>query len=147
MADEHQRVQERLQKGVDAMIAKISEQRIRPMQKKTYLKMASCFDGNASERDTEQCLGQATQASKIAGDIIQQEMSNFQNRVSRCFSDCNDIVRDKHRLTESSTQKDVDAAYKSMLPCANACVDKHLALLKSIQANIERDIDTKAVLK
>lgn len=71
-------------------------------------------------------------------------MNGFQNRLQRCSLSCQDEVNDKFRNLDMSNSINSLAANKMMLSCSSSCVDKNLALLKSIQSKIESDID-KAV--
>ncbi|RYH26700.1 DUF842 domain-containing protein [archaeon] len=67
------------------------------------------------------------------------EMSQFQDRLSRCSMACQDEVRDRF-----SSSQDSAGAKREMGNCMSTCVDKHVALLKSVQTVLERDIDTIA---
>jgi hypothetical protein len=50
-------LQRKLQSAVDGMLSKIDKSKLRPMQRKTYLRMADCFnDVNANEGHIQSCL-------------------------------------------------------------------------------------------
>jgi hypothetical protein len=66
-------------------------------------------------------------------------MNSFQDRLSRCAMACQDEARDKY-----SQSNDEAGAQKVMYSCMSTCVDRHLALLKSVQGTIEREIDSVA---
>ena len=70
-------------------------------------------------------------------------MNDFQNRLERCSMGCQDSVKDKFGALEQNSPK-VPAAQKQLLGCMASCVDKHIAMLKSVQYKIQQDID-KAV--
>lgn len=54
---------------------------------------------------------------------------------------CQDEVTSKYNLTDAaSAERYRDQAEKLFGGCVNTCVDKHLSLLKSIQANIEKEV-------
>ncbi len=72
--------------------------------------------------------------------VIQNEMNSFQSRVNRCAQQCSDDVNDKYGDASNSAANQ-EAAQKMMHNCALGCVDRHIALLKSVQAKIEKDID------
>lgn len=70
-------------------------------------------------------------------------MNNFQNRVNRCAQQCSDEVNDKFSDAPNNPANQ-EAAQKMMHNCAQVCVDKHIAMLKSLQVKIEKDIDQQA---
>ena len=72
--------------------------------------------------------------------VIQTELGHFENRLQRCFVDCQDNARDKFpEMTSNQAQH--EKARTFVLAGANGCADKHIALLKSVQAKIEADLD------
>jgi hypothetical protein len=143
MADEGQRIQLRLQEGVNNMITAISASRLKPMQKKMYLTMADCCDLKNDEA-TNQCLERASQPMNFAQQIIQNEMAQLQSRVQRCGQECEDNIRDSMSNQDMSKPKVQDEFMRKANVCMNTCADKHLALLTSVKARIEKDIDSKA---
>ncbi len=72
--------------------------------------------------------------------MIQNEVNQFSERVQRCVRDCQDGVRD--RFGELN-QDNLSKAQEYMDKCSNACVDKHVAMLKSIESRLEKDIADK----
>ena len=67
-------------------------------------------------------------------------MNAFQGRLQRCIADVEDAVRDKHPNL-GSNQSQYDKAQSQVLAGMSSCVDKHLALLKSVKAKIESEVD------
>ena len=134
-------LQRKLQDAVDAMLEAVDKERMRPMQKATYLKMAACFDSRtATSAQIENCMQNSSQRVQISQQIIQQEMNAFQGRLQRCMADCEDAVRDKFPNL-GSNQSQYDQAQSQLLTGMSSCVDKHLALLKSVKAKIESEVD------
>ena len=141
--DEQVRIQNRLQEGVNAMVEQIQAHKTNPMQKLMYLKMADCCDLK-QQSAMQSCLERASMPVQVAQNIIQNEMSQFENRIARCSQDCNDQVRDQFANQDVSNPKIQEQAMKKANACMSTCVDKHLALLKGIKARIEKEIDAKA---
>jgi hypothetical protein len=113
----------KLQAAVDTMLQSIDANKMRPMQKKTYLAMAACFDNKtASSQQIESCLNSSSHSVKVSQQIIQQEMNQFQSRLQRCGADCEDSVRDKN--PNLSDQASVDRAQGQMTSCMSTCVGK-----------------------
>ena len=111
----------KLQTAVDTMLQSIDANKMRPMQKKTYLAMAACFDNKtASSQQIESCLNSSSHGVKVSQQIIQQEMNQFQSRLQRCAADCEDSVRDKN--PNLSDQASVDRAQGQMTSCMSICV-------------------------
>ena len=111
------------------------------MQRNSHLKIAECYNNkSASSEQVEQCAHNCTQSLQQVQAIVQNELTQFQNRIGRCTQQCQDDINDQFRGQESNPQTHAKAE-QMMLSCANTCVDKHIALLKSIQNKLERDID------
>jgi len=68
-------------------------------------------------------------------EVINNELQMLNDRQQRCYLTCQDDVRDKYSDINSS------GAVQMLNKCANACSEKQLVLLKSIQYNVERKID------
>lgn len=86
------------------------------------------------------CVERYGQQIQILEQIIQQELGTYQNRLQRCFADCSDAASDKfpdHATNPAASEK----ARQFMLSGASQCADKHIAMLKGVQAKIESDLD------
>ena len=142
MSEEGANTSKRLQEGVDSMIAGLSSSRLKPMQKKMYLQMADCCDLK-NDVAMNQCLERSSAPLTIVQQIIQNEMAQLQNRVQRCGSDCEDNIRDSMGGKDMGSPKVQDEYMRKANACMSTCADKHLALLGSIRARIEKDIDAK----
>ena len=134
-------LQKKLQEAVDAMLNKLERDRIRPIQRNSHLKIAECYaNKSASAEEVEACANHCSLPIQKVQMIIQNEMNVFQNRVNRCAEQCSDEVNDKFSSVADSPANQ-QAAQKMMHDCAQSCVDKHVALLKSVQAKLEKDLD------
>jgi hypothetical protein len=107
------------------------------MQRTTYLKMAECYiSKSASANDIQACVQGASQPSATVNQLIQAEMSSFQDRLQRCSMNCRDETKDKYPNPSGNA-----AAEKMITNCLGVCADKHIAMLKSIRYNIEQKVD------
>eukprot|EP01039_Chlorochromonas_danica_P002214 gene2214-2417_t len=132
-----QELQLKLQKAVDAMMEKVEREKIRPQQRNAHLRIANCFaNSRASSQEVEGCANNCFVPLQHIQSVVQREMNQFQDRLSRCSMDCQDQAKDKFAHSQ-----DEAGAQKFMYNCMSSCVDKHLTLLKSVQSNVERDID------
>ena len=111
----------KLQSAVDDTIKSIEIGKMRPMQKKTYLAMAACFNNiNSSSQQIESCMEASSRGVKISQQIIQNEMNQFQARLQRCVADCEDTVRDQNPNLTDPTK--VERAQGQMNVCMGSCV-------------------------
>lgn len=103
--------------------------------------MAACFDNkNATTAQIDACLANSSRFVQASQQVIQSEMNQFQNRLQRCVMDCEDAARDKFPNLEKNPGQ-LDKAQAHMLSGMSSCVDKHIALLKSVKQKIESDMD------
>jgi hypothetical protein len=137
-------IQQRLNDAVSAMLDKVDMQRLRPLHKDAYLKMAACHDKrNASAQEIQHCVQGCGRKMEAANQIIQAEMGQLQNRLERCSMGCQDEVRDAMHGKDNS-QANQEMAERLALKCTGSCVNKHMDLLKSVQHKLESDIDRMA---
>lgn len=54
-----------------------------------------CDNKELSMQGVQNCVEKCSKRLMKANNHVQQELSNFQNRVQRCVMDCNDDIRDK----------------------------------------------------
>ena len=91
--DKANELQQKLQSAVEKMLDSIDKKHLRPMQKKSYLQMASCFDNNsASQSQLQSCVEKSALSIQNAQNVIQNEMNGFQGRLQRCVQSCQVIV-------------------------------------------------------
>ena len=122
-------------------IDQVERERIRPIQRNSHLKIADCYaNKNASAEEVENCANRSSIIMQQVQQIIQNEMNTFQNRVNRCAQQCSDDVNDSFANKPNNASNQA-AAESMMHNCAQTCVDKHIAMLKSVQSKIEKDID------
>ncbi|KAJ1422797.1 hypothetical protein B484DRAFT_452189 [Ochromonadaceae sp. CCMP2298] len=129
--------QAQLQTSVNDMMDKIDQTKLRPMQRTTYLKMAECYNSkSASANGIQECVQKASTPSNTINQLIQQEMSQFQDRLQRCSMNCRDETKDKYPNPSGNPE-----AEKMITNCLGVCADKHIDMLKSIRYNLEQKVD------
>ena len=137
MEQEFSRLQTRLQQAVDGMLGKVSAQHVRPIQREGYLCSAKCCESStASDSQVEQCLQHCSQRSQQLQAALQNEMQSFQSRLSRCAQTCQDEVNDGITPEMRNDPSKMGPLEQKMLKCSNSCVDKHIAMLPSVEAKI-----------
>jgi len=78
---------------------------------------------------------------KIAQNVIQNEMGQFSARVQRCMQDCQDSMRDRYG---DLSNDNLEQAQVYMDKCSISCADKHIAMIKSIESRLLKEISEKA---
>ena len=141
MEQEYQQLQQDLQNSVNQMMDKISKKSLRPLQKQSYLSMASCLDNNQyTDQQINQCIQNAGRKSQIIQNMIQNEMNLFQTKIQRCSQVCQDDAN--HLVTDDNKtdSNEIAKIEKVLFQCSKACVDKHVAMLPNLEAKILSEI-------
>lgn len=87
--------------------------------------------------DVQRCAHQTQAPLQHADQFLQNEMAQMQNRLQRCSMACQDEVQDRFpNATQPHPQAEAFAE-----KCLISCVDKHMAMLKSMKYNIETKLD------
>lgn len=103
--------------------------------------MAQCCNNSAdSAQQIQNCIERASQKIQYIQRILENEMNDYQNRLSRCNMQCQDDANDKYRNADGSFSNPA-AAQAMLLKCAGSCIDKHLAMLPTMRGKIEAEID------
>jgi hypothetical protein len=119
----------------------VEKDTLRPLQITTHKKIIDCYSNkNASSQECEHCANNCTVPIRNAQNLIQNEMSQFQQKLQRCAMVCQDEVTSKYGGNPS--EKDMPAAQKAANSCVSSCVDKHIAMLKAMQSKIESEIQS-----
>ena len=99
--------------------------------------MANCYNNKSdTTEDIHRCVQNCAGPTTFVNNVIQNEMNQFQDRLQRGSRACEDEVRDK--FGDSS---DHAAMQKAMVACMSKVVDKHIAMLPTVQSNIEKNLD------
>ncbi|MCL4140110.1 UNVERIFIED_CONTAM: hypothetical protein GTU68_036858 [Idotea baltica] len=118
--------QSRIQGAMTSLVDELDRSFLRGMQKSMHLCASKCCDNQEASVDSvhrciENCSTPLIQAQKF----IQNELSQFQERLQRCVMVCQDKVKDKVTATTSESQVSI---YKQNLKaCAMECVDERIS--------------------
>ena len=96
MAQQVQAKQRELQSKLEAMLASVEDERLRPMRKQGFLAMAKCCD-LSDPTAYQQCLQKAQLPEQRASQVVQTELNDFQGRLQRAIATCQDDVKDGPR--------------------------------------------------
>ena len=100
------------------------------------MKIADCYNNsNSSNQNIQMCIEKASAPSNYILEVVNNELQMLNDRQQRCYMTCQDDVRDKYSDINSS------GAMQMLNKCVNTCSEKQLALLKTIQYNVEKKID------
>ena len=96
MAQQVQAKQRELQSKLEAMLASVEDERLRPMRKQGFLARAKCCD-LSDPTAYQQCLQKAQLPEQRASQVVQGELNDFQSRLQRAIATCQDDVKDGSR--------------------------------------------------
>jgi len=98
--------------------------KIRPLEREKHIKIAECYnDSNSSNQNIQMCIDEASAPTNYILEVVNDELKMFNDRQKRCYMTCNDDIREINS----------SGAVQMLNNCFNACLEKHLALLKTIQ--------------
>ena len=106
MAQQVQAKQRELQSKLEAMLASVEDERLRPMRKQGFLAMAKCCD-LSDPTAYQQCLQKAQLPEQRASQVVQTELNDFQGRLQRAIARAAAAVR---AAAARATQPGVAAA-------------------------------------
>ena len=139
MADKPDIQQAKLQDAVNTMMDELEWEKLRPMQKASFLAMAKCCD-RPSRNEAQQCFANSSVPVQRAEAMVKQEMDSFQQRLQRCVQGCQDQVKDRmpNNLTPETAQNNpaLQKLEGELNKCAVACMVDMQKLLPNIKNRI-----------
>ena len=137
--------QARLQASVDDMMKRLEKSHLNPMQKNAYLCSANCFDKKVDQANIQNCVQNCQQKTGMAQQVIQQEMGEFQNRLSRAMQGCQDKIKDSlaplMMAKNPDNDKINDLAQKQMYQCGGQVVNEHIKLVAGIEKRLQSQLN------
>ncbi|XP_066955214.1 protein FAM136A isoform X1 [Macrobrachium rosenbergii] len=157
------KAQHRIQEAMTALVDDLDKTYLRGMQKSMHLCSADCCDKKESSVDqVHRCIESCSTPLTQAQSFVQNELSQFQERLQRCVMVCQDRVRDQVNADTSESQDSGQrkgtlslansagsvmrqaalgvggvAVYKAEFEgCAMQCVDDHIQLMPSVKKRI-----------
>ncbi|KAK7073389.1 hypothetical protein SK128_020357 [Halocaridina rubra] len=127
--------QHRIQEAMTGLVDDLDKTYLRGMQRSMHLCAADCCDKKESSVDqVHRCIESCSTPLTQAQSFVQNELSQFQERLQRCVMVCQDRVRDQVSADTSESQV---AVYKAEFEgCAMQCVDDHIQLMPSVKKRI-----------
>mmetsp|Transcript_28772 Transcript_28772/g.42643 ORF Transcript_28772/g.42643 Transcript_28772/m.42643 type:complete len:154 (-) Transcript_28772:502-963(-) len=116
---------------------------IRPIARSAYACVVKCYDDTGERGPAEQiekCSQQCQGPYQMAHQIVQQEVGQFQNRVSRAMMQCNDEAT---AMITPAVQKDARKMKKvedTVLKCMSKVVDEQIMFLNPMKQRIQTSL-------
>lgn len=113
---------------------------LRPIARNSYACVLKCYDDAGNKGPAEQiahCSRQCQTPYEMANNIVQQEVGQFQNRVSRAMMSCND---EASAMITPDVQRDARKMKKvedKVLSCISKAVDDHVKQLGPMKQRIQ----------
>ncbi|XP_037786135.1 protein FAM136A-like isoform X1 [Penaeus monodon] len=155
--------QHRIQEAMTTLIDDLDKEYLRGIQRSMHLCAAECCDRKDSSVDqVHRCIESCSTPLTQAQGFVQNELSQFQERLQRCVMVCQDRVRNQVTADTSESQDSSQrgssfsmansagsfmrqaalgiggvTVYKAEFEgCAMKCVDDHISLMPSIKKRI-----------
>ena len=119
-----------------SMLDEIEKVHLRPLARQSYLCAASCYEKagkTGSSEQIQQCVHTCQIPFQQAQGFVNDEVQQFQDRLTRAMMQCNDEARDA--MMYSGT-KNGDSADAEVAKCFTTCVDKHIKLLDAMKSRL-----------
>jgi len=162
--------QTRIQEAMTTLVDDLDKTYLRGMQKSMHLCASECCDRKESSVDqVHRCIENCSTPLTQAQSFVQNELSQFQERLQRCVMVCQDKVRNQVTVDTSESQeaqrntslsfansagsvlrqaalgKDGVSVYKAEFEgCAMQCVDEHIQLMPSVKKSIAKILSKNA---
>ncbi|KAF8774737.1 protein FAM136A-like [Argiope bruennichi] len=133
----------RVKEAINSLLEDIDRSCMRNMQGDMHRCAAKCCDNRSlSMEETHQCIESCSKTITEAQNFLQNELTNYQDRIQRCVMQCQDSIRDK--VTPSTTEAEVSAFKKDFESCVVKCADTHIALIPSMLKRIKEVLQSKS---
>jgi len=122
----------RIESEAKGVIDEIEKNLLRPIARKSYACVVECYDkaGNSgNSEELEHCSKSCQYPYQSAHNIIQQEVSQFQNRLGRAMMKCNDDVSAMITPDVQNDARKMKKIEESALGCISQTVTQHIAML------------------
>ncbi|XP_028391467.1 protein FAM136A-like [Dendronephthya gigantea] len=137
------KAQSMVQSEAENMLTSLEKGKVRPMQRDAHLCAAQCCEDQISgTHNIQNCISKCFLPPQRTQEYINQEVNNFQDRLSRCAKSCQDTIQDK--VSIKTTQSEAGKLQEEMNTCVDQCCDSHRELLPRM---FERMSETLAQLQ
>ncbi|KAL3847648.1 hypothetical protein ACJMK2_018550 [Sinanodonta woodiana] len=132
-------VKTRVEKELIKATNDLDQSLLRKMQGDLYRCAAACCDNTTTSiEDKQNCIQNCSSPLQRAETFIDGQLTNYAERVQRCFMDCQDKARDK--VTPNSSEADMKVLKMGMETCAAMCADKLLPILSDFTKKMKETI-------
>mmetsp|Transcript_19674 Transcript_19674/g.24815 ORF Transcript_19674/g.24815 Transcript_19674/m.24815 type:complete len:154 (+) Transcript_19674:58-519(+) len=121
------------------VIDDIERNLLRPVARNAYACVVKCYDSagkNGSAETLDNCSRQCQNPYQMANNVVQQEIGQFQNRLNRSMTQCND---DASAMITPDVQRDARKMKKvedAVLSCISKTVDNQLKQLGPMKQRV-----------
>jgi len=131
----------RLQTAASTTIGGIESSLLQPIQKKSFLCSAACFDSVESPESLQNCVQTCQQPPTFANQVVQQEVSEFQQRIQRAMQGCQDKASDVMRNGGKEA-----AARAEMEKCGRGVIEEQIGNLKGLDKRIKATLKANKII-
>mmetsp|Transcript_12547 Transcript_12547/g.26552 ORF Transcript_12547/g.26552 Transcript_12547/m.26552 type:complete len:154 (-) Transcript_12547:2230-2691(-) len=121
----------------------IERELLRPMALKSYQCIVDCYKkagATGSNEQLDHCSRSCQIPHQQAHNVLQQEVSQFQDRLSRAMMQCNDDAQDMMTPGIQNDARRMKKVEDSVVKCISGVVDKNVAALKPMRERIASQI-------
>ncbi|GFR04544.1 protein FAM136A [Trichonephila clavipes] len=133
----------RVKEGINSLLEELDRSCMRKMQGDMHRCAAKCCDNpSLSMEESHTCIESCSKTITEAQAYLQNELTNYQDRLQRCVMQCQDNIRDK--VTPSTTEAQVSSFKKDFESCVVKCADAHIDLIPSMTKRMKEVLLSKA---
>eukprot|EP01025_Chloroclados_australasicus_P028351 TRINITY_DN2811_c0_g1_i1.p2 TRINITY_DN2811_c0_g1~~TRINITY_DN2811_c0_g1_i1.p2 ORF type:complete len:148 (+),score=21.37 TRINITY_DN2811_c0_g1_i1:220-663(+) len=131
--------QQSLTQAVENMTNELDKKYIRPQQKKSFECCAQCCDTAKDQQALMACVDQCQVKVSRQQSVVNQLMQDFQNRLQRCASRCNDIAQEM--VPSNPTSTDIEKAQQKGKECITQCAEEYEAYVPKLKQDLESSLN------
>uniref|UniRef100_A0A6U0IBM4 Protein FAM136A n=1 Tax=Minutocellus polymorphus TaxID=265543 RepID=A0A6U0IBM4_9STRA len=133
----------RMEGEAKTAIDSIERELLRPLAQKSYECISKCYSKagtTGSNEQLEHCSRSCQVVHQQAHAMLQQEINQFQNRLSRAMMQCNDEAQDMMTPDVQNNARKMKKIEDTVLNCISGVVQKNVGALKPMRERIESQI-------
>jgi len=133
----------KIEGDLTTIVDEIERYKLRPMGKSMHVCIVTCYDKagkNGSKQLIEQCTQQCQMPYQRAVAATQQEIGNFQNRLSNAMHQCQDDAQNMLTPDMQNDTRKMQRLEDSLLKCMEGVISKGRDSLKPMKQRVESQI-------
>ncbi len=130
----------RMEGAAKVALDEIEKALIRPIARNSYACVLKCYDDagkTAPQEQIEHCSRQCQAPYQMAHNIVNQEVGQFQNRLSRSMASCQDEASAMITPQVQNDARKMKKVEEALLKCISKTVDDQVKALKPMRQRIE----------